>query len=467
MAKTKGEPKTVYFVGIKGVAMAGMAIMAKQLGYQVSGSDVATTFPTDEELSKNKINYHQGFAAENLAYKPDLVVISAAYGLTNVEVKAAKGLRLTVLPQSELLGKFMSRFEGVGVAGVHGKTTTTSMLALILQEAGFSPSYMIGTGEVPGLPDSAHIGDGQYFIAESDEYRKSDLDNTPKFLDLPLQHVIITSIELDHPDVYSSAEQVYNVFYQLTIKIPRGGTIVACVDWPLVKRLVHRRVDRSITTYGFDASAQYQIINFTEAGFVSFSLKHGEDVLGPFKISAPGKHNALNATAATVMALQLGVALPVIIKTLEDFKGAKRRFEYLGEFNGAEFYDDYAHHPTAITFLLESAKKRFPGKKIVAVFQPHTYSRTSKLLKEFAQSLLPADKIILLNIWASAREKTGYVTIKDLIDEIQKYKSGVEYRASLPELATYLKSYVTEKNVVLLIGAGDVYKTFEMLEQDQ
>lgn len=462
MAKNK-EPKSIYFVGIKGVAMAGLAVMAQQLGLEVNGSDTAEIFPTDEMLHRHKISFHQGFAADHLKYKPDLVVISAAYGLTNPEVKAAKSLRLTVLNQSELLGKYMERFEGIGVAGVHGKTTTSSMLAYILQQAGFSPSYSIGTGSIVGLEDSAHIGDGQYFVAEADEYRKSDLTVAPKFLDLPLQHVIITSIELDHPDIYATAEQVYNVFYQLTTKIPRGGTIVACTDWPLVKRLVTRRADRPCTTYGFEATAQYQIVNFEEHDAVTFEIKHNEEVTAKLRLSVPGKHNALNATAAGLMASKLGISWEIITKALASFVGAKRRFEYLGDYNGAKFYDDYAHHPTALTYLLESAHRRFAGKHLVVVFQPHTYSRTGKMLKEFAYSLKTADKLILLNIWASAREKSGYVTIKDLIDEVKKYNPGVEYRPTLDELATYLKSFVTEKDVVLLIGAGDVYKIFEKI----
>ena len=463
MVKAPKEPKSLYFIGIKGVAMAGLAVMAQQLDYEVNGSDEATVFPTDEMLHRHKIIFHESFSAEHLKYKPDLVVISAAYGLTNSEVKAAKSLRLNVVTQSELLGRFMVKFEGIGVSGVHGKTTTSSMLAYILQQAGYSPSYSIGTGSVVGLEDSAHIGDGQYFVAEADEYRKSDLVMTPKFLDLPLQHVIITSIELDHPDVYATAEQVYAAFYQLSIKIPRGGTIIACTDWPLVKRLVTRRVDRPCLTYGFDSSAEYQITNFKEAKDVHFSIKKGDELVADIALSLPGKHNALNATAAGLMAAKLGVSWAVIVKALGEFVGVKRRFEFLGEYNGAEFYDDYAHHPTALTYLLESAHRRFAGKRLVVVFQPHTYSRTGKLLKEFAQSLKTADKLILLNIWASAREKSGYVTIKDLIDEVKKYNPSVEYRPTLDELATYLKSFVTKGDVVLLVGAGDVYKIYDKI----
>lgn len=461
--KPKAEPKSLYFVGIKGVAMAGLAIMAKELGYSVAGSDEATVFPTDQLLQEHGIEFHNCYDATHLKHKPDLVVVSAAYGLQNEEVKAAKSARLTIIPQSEMLAKIMEKFESVGVAGVHGKTTTTSMLAFIFKQAGFSPSYAIGTSSVPGLDGNSHIGDGKYFVVEADEYKKSDLDFQPKFLDLPLKHVIITSIELDHPDIYSTAEQVYSVFYQLTSKIPRGGTIVACTDWPLVKRLATRLVDRTLLTYGFESGAAYQIHDVTMGDKTTFSIRNGDDTIGPITMSLPGKHNGLNATAAILMATKLGVSGEAAIRAMASFEGPKRRFELLGELNGAAVYDDYAHHPTAISYLIEAAKKRFPKKRVVLVFQPHTYSRTGKLLKEFASALQAADKLILLNIWASAREKSGYVTIQDLIREVKKHKPDVEYRSSLEEAAAYLKGFVSAEDVVLLVGAGDVYQIYDRL----
>lgn len=466
MAKPKQEPRSLYFVGIKGVAMSGLAVMAKELGYDVTGSDVGEEFITDHVLTEHGITYHNSFDATHLSKtsKPDLVVVGASFGASNVEYKAAKSLRVPIITSSEMLGRLMAGFEGVGVAGTHGKTTTSSMLAFILKEAGFSPSYSIGTSDIPGLDGNAHIGDGKFFIAEADEYKKSDESLEPKFLDLPLKHLIVTSIEFDHPDVYQTAEQVYNVFYKLSLKLPRDGVMVACTDWPLVRRLAYRRVDREVLTFGFEPGAKYQIINLEELPkTVSFKIKFEEKTLGPFELSVPGRHNVLNATAAILVALQLGATEAAIVKALRRFVGPKRRFELLGEFNGAQVFDDYAHHPTALRFLFDAARRRFPTKRIVAVFQPHTYSRTGKMLKEFASALQEADKLILLNIWASAREKSGYVTIKDLIDAVKPLKPDVEYRSTLEEAALYLKSFVTAKDVVLLIGAGDVYKIYEKL----
>lgn len=448
--------------------MSGLAVMLKQAGFEVSGSDEAEEFPTDELLRKHQIVVHKGFRAENLTPKPDVVVVSAAYGPNNVEFKTAKSLRVTIQTQSEALGELMSRYEGVGVAGVHGKTTTSSLLAYILKEAGHSPSYAIGAPDVPGLSGNALLGDGKYFIAEADEYRKSEASKEPKFLDLPLKHVIITSIELDHPDVFDTAEDVYRVFYQLSIRIPRDGTIVACVDSPLVRRLVQRSVDRKCLTYGFSAQAQYLISDVTPVGeSTTFTLRTNGEVFGQFTTQLPGKHNLLNATAAIVMAMKLGISIKAIAKALETFRGPARRFELLGEYNGAPIYHDYAHHPTAISYLIETIKNRYPNRELVFVFQPHTYSRTGKLLKDFASTLAEADRLILLNIFASAREKSGYVTIKDLIDEVRKLKPEAEYRSNLEDAATYLASFLNEKHIAFLVGAGDVYKIYQKLQEHE
>jgi UDP-N-acetylmuramate--alanine ligase len=467
MPKKTIKPRSIYFIGIKGVAMAGVAIMAKQLGYEVRGSDVDEIFPTDEELARNGIEYHSSFDPSHLKPKPDLVVVGTSFSSSsNPEFKAAKSARIPAVTMSEMLGIIMSEFEGVGVAGVHGKTTTTSLLTLLLKNAGFSPSYMIGTSSVPGLENSAAIGDGKFFVAEADDYKRSESDSQPKFLDLPLKHLIVTSIELDHPDVYQTPEQIYNVFYQLSIKIPRDGTIVACSDWPLVKRLVSRLVDRSCITYGFSSNATHQIVELKEGETTSFRIKAGERLIGPIELPLVGKHNVLNATAAVIMAMKLGASEESIVKTLKTVESPQRRFQKLGEYNGALIYDDYAHHPTALDYLFDATRKRFPNKRIVAVFQPHTYSRTGKLLKEFAYSLQAPDKLILLNIWASAREKSGYVTIKDLIDETKKYRSDIEYRSSLEDAAQYLQSILNKDDVLLLIGAGDVYKIYEKIQRD-
>lgn len=457
----ESQAKKIYLIGIKGTAMSALAIMARQIGYEVTGSDVEEVFPTDVLLKENGVVPLVGFKAENIRQaKPDIVAVSAAYSDQNPEVKAAKSRRCEVLTQSEMLGRLMSDFEGVGVAGVHGKTTTSSLLAYILDKAGFSPSYSIGTAHIPGLSGNSRIGDGRVFVAEADEYRKSEASKEPKFLDLPLKHIIITSIELDHPDLYNSEEDVYSVFYRLASKIPRDGTILACADWPLIRRLISRCVDRSVESYGFNASATYRLVDLKEGKETSFCLKSETSITGPYITKLPGSYNALNCAAAILMAIRLGVSEAKIKTILPTFLGPERRFQYLGELNGAPVYDDFAHHPSALKALLEGVRQRFSDRRIVLVFQPHTYSRTAKLLKEFASALAGADKLVLLNIYASAREKPGYVGIRELIEETRKLKPDMEYRSTLQEATTYLESLVGKDDILLLVGAGDVYKIF-------
>jgi len=456
------KKKTLYLIGIKGVAMAALAAMAKQLGYEVTGSDVAEQFPTDALLAEQKISWFEGFKAENIRQaKPDLVVVSAAYGSQNPELKALKNRRIPVLTQSEMLGRLMKDYEGIGVAGVHGKTTTTSLLTFLLEKAGCSPSYSIGTAHVTGLSGNSHIGEGRYFIVEADEYRRSESSNEPKFLDLPLKHVIITSIELDHPDIYQSEEDVYNVFYRLAVKIPRDGTIVACADWPLVRRLAQRCSDRPVETYGFHASAKYRLVDCKEGRQTTFYLTTADKRMGPFTTELIGRYNALNSAAAIIMASRLGINEEKIKQILPEFVGPERRFQKLGRLNGAPVFDDFAHHPSALAALAQGVRARYPHRRVIIVFQPHTYSRTGKLLNEFARSLAMFDQVLLLNIYASAREKSGYVTIKDLLEATRRLKPTVEYRSNLKEAAQYLTSVVGRGDLVLLVGAGDVYKIFQ------
>ncbi|MEK7171039.1 MAG: UDP-N-acetylmuramate--L-alanine ligase [Patescibacteria group bacterium] len=454
----------LHFIGINGVGMSSLAVMAHELGYSVTGSDVAEEFPTDAVLKHCGIEVAKGFDAANLRGKPRIVV-SAAFGTENPEMKEAKKQRLEIKTFSEILGELMTGYEGVGVAGVHGKTTTSALLSFILQEAGYAPSYMIGASYVPDLKANGHIGQGKYFIVESDEYKKGEDNNQPKFFDYPLKHVIITSIELDHPDVYQTAEEVYSAFYRLSAKIPRDGTIVACIDWPLVRRLVSRRVDRSCLTYGLDPSAMFQVVDIKEGDVTTFSIISGDKKIGSFKTKLAGVYNALNATAAIIMAQHLGVTDSVITRAVAKFVGPLRRFQLLGEYNGAIIIDDYAHHPTAVSAVIDAAKKRYPTKKITVVFQPHTYSRTGKLLKEFAASLATADRVILLNIFASAREKSGYVTISDMINVLKPLQPDFEYRATIDEAAQLLCGSVESSDVIILMGAGDVNKIFQRMSQ--
>lgn len=460
MPKSKLDPNSLYFVGIKGAGMAALASIAAELGYQVQGSDVADKYPTEDQLIRHQIKVFQGFNGDNIATaQPGRIVASAAYSLDHPELKAAKKARIPIIYYSQFLGEILAKFESIGVSGVHGKTTTTSMLATILETAGLSPSFLVGVGQIFGFDSPGRLGKGRQFVVEADEYARSPQDKTAKFLDLPLKHLILTSIELDHPDIYDSAEAVYDTFYQLTTKIPRTGQIVACTDYPLVRRLISRLADRRVVTYGFSASATWRIRDFRPGQPVKFILSNGQ-LKFELELNVPGKVNALNAAAAALIAHQLSVSAETIKEALAKFRLPKRRFEHLGQLNGAEVYDDYAHHPTAIKQLIETAREQFPDRRLVLVFQPHTFSRTAKLLNEFVGSLLGADELVILNIFASAREKSGYVSIRDLLEPLSQQHQQVSYQASLEEAAKYLQETITKDDVLVMAGAGDVYKIF-------
>ncbi|MFA6493293.1 MAG: UDP-N-acetylmuramate--L-alanine ligase [Patescibacteria group bacterium] len=448
----------IHFIGIKGVGMAALAIYAKEKGYQVTGSDTKDSFVTDQALAKAGITV-SSFDEKNIKDKPDLVVVSAAYGKDNVEVKEAHKKKLDIKPYSEVLSSFSQDSQVIAVGGIHGKTTTTALISFLLTKANLDPSFIIGSGEVPNLPSSGHLGKGDYFVLEADEYRKSPEDNNSKFFDLNPQIEIITSIEMDHPDVFLTDEKVYEAFYKFACRIPRKGFIVLCIDYPKAKKLLRSLVDRNFETYGFSDNALWQIIDYEESvDFTSFSILHSGTKLGPFKLKIPGVGNVLNATAATITALNLGVEEKMIKKYLQEFAGVKRRFEKIGQVSDVVLIDDYAHHPHSITLTLEAAKKRFPDSKLWCVFEPHTYSRTKELLNDFGTAFNAADKVIITNIYASAREKEVTVSGEDLVQEIRKNQKQVKYIDSREKIIQELLDNVEGKAVIVTMGAGDIYK---------
>ncbi len=453
--------KKIHFVGIKGVGMSALAILAKEMGYKVSGSDVEEIFVTDKALEKAGIKV-TGFDPKNLQYKPDLVVVSAAFGNDNLEVKTARKKRLDIKPYSEALAMFSQDSQVIAVAGVHGKTTTTAIISFLLKKANLDPSFIIGSGIVPSLGTNAHKGKGEYFILEADEYRKSQTDNDSKFLDLTPKIEVITSIEMDHPDMFDSEEFIYDAFYRFACRIPRNGFIVLCIDYPKSRRLIRSLADRDFETYGFQNGAVWKIVSFKELGFATdFSILNNAKKLGPFRIKIPGEANALNATAAIIVALKLGIDEKIIKKYLPNFLGVKRRFEKIGKINNINIYDDYAHHPRAIRMTLEAARLKFPDAKIWCIFQPHTYSRTKKLLNEFAKSFKSADKVIFTEIYSSAREKKATVTSDDLALATRQFQRGVKYISSRSKVVQEIIDNAEGSVFIITMGAGDVYKIGE------
>jgi len=400
--------KSIHFTGIKGVGMTSLALCAQDMGKKVTGSDTKEVFPTDKILKKRRLKWKTGFFANNLPRKCDLVIYTGAHGgITNPEVIAAKQKNIPVLNYGQALGVFASNKKVLASAGVGGKSTTSAMLAAILDSAGLKPSFAVGVGNITNLQTPARFSKtSPYFVIETDEYvADPQADLTPKFHYLKPYIAILTNLEHDHPDVYPSLDKIYQAFKKFLQPIPSDGAIIANLDNSHVEQFI-KSLNQPVITYGFSAQADWHITKTHTADKKQFfSLKH-EDVSWPnIILNVPGEYNVLNATAAMIVAYKLGVAPAKIQAGIKKYTGTKRRFEYINTVKGIDLYDDYAHHPIEIKALLKAAKDWLPGKRIIAIFQSHTYSRTKVLLNDFAKSFHHAHQVIINHIFASAREK--------------------------------------------------------------
>lgn len=454
------QAKNVFFIGIKGVAMANLAVVLKKLGKKVDGSDVNEGFITDKLLKSNKINWRLGF--NDLPEGVDLVVYSAAHGgLGNPLVIEAKRRSIKLVSQAELLGQLMRDFEiKIAVSGCHGKTTTSSLLSYALNELNVKPSYVVG---VPFFTDyqGADNQGKKYFVVEADEYGVNPPQNkAPKFFELNPDWIICTNIDFDHPDVYRDIEETKKAFLKFFGLDPDfrrddeySPKLILNGDDKNLLQSINRLKNKNIITYGFSEKAKYQIIDWKiKENHSEFRIKR----VGEFIISLFGKHNISNAAAVIVQLLQLGFKAEDIKKAILNFKGAERRFEYIYNKSDIYLFDDYAHHPSEIRATIEAAKNRFPEKRIIVIFQPHTFSRTRFLMKEFKESLSSADLGFILPIFSSARESKMDFKIdsKDII----KGKKNLFYVGSNEELIYQLENTVKEGDVIFTMGAGDVYK---------
>lgn len=456
------KPKypSIHFIGIKGVAMTALAILAKEQGSKVTGSDIEEEFVTDEILKRNKISWKIGFSEKNIIGKPDLVVVTGAHGgMTNPEAIAVKLKSLNVVMQGQALGMFMEGFKQISVVGCHGKTTTSALIATVLEKAGLSPSFAIGCADIPVLGNPARNGRGKYFIAEADEYVTCpETDPTPRFLWQKPDILLITNIEYDHPDVYENIEKVKEAFSKIINKVTNTGRIIACIDNQNVKDVI--KGIPQVITYGKSPAAEYRIQRiYISDCKTTFWLSYMNRELGDFQLQIPGEHNVYNAIGAIIAALEAGISLVKIKEIIPQFSGTKRRFEKIGEVNGVLLYDDYAHHPTEINATLQATKKWFPDKKIFCVFQPHTFSRTQALLPEFSRAFTLADTVIITDIYSSAREKENKnMNPEMLVSEISKFHSQVYYQKDPDKVAHFLSQKSQSGDIILTMGAGDIYK---------
>lgn len=454
--------------------MTPLALIAKEAGFDVTGSDVEQEFITDTALKKAGIISYVGFSSEHII-NPTFVITTGAHGgFDNVEVQTAKTRAIPVMSAGEATGEFMKgtlfkkKFIGISVAGTHGKTTTTAMIATLFAQNKLDPSYIIGTGNVGSLSAPGHFGRGRYFVAEADEYATEPKhDKRARFLWQHPQFAVFLNIEHDHPDIYPTITAVRETFLSFANQLPDKGILVACGDDPQVKLLLKEYKGRVIT-YGFSPENEYVLGRVTVSGEQTFFwVKSHEIPLGEFVLRVPGEHNALNALAAIIIGLEIGLSVEKIKKGLLAFRGSKRRLEFIGDLRtGAKVYDDYAHHPTEIKTTLQALRKQYPKKKIICVFQPHTYSRTKQLFQEFTTAFGSVDMVILTDIFASAREEEDpIISSKNLAFAMANHHKAVLYLPGLIDVVKYIHENRFRMDTVLVtMGAGDVYIIHSQLE---
>ncbi|MHB8126457.1 MAG: UDP-N-acetylmuramate--L-alanine ligase [Desulfitobacteriaceae bacterium] len=438
----------IHFVGVKGSGMSALAQVSAQIeGATITGSDVEERFFTDIVLERAQIPV-LGFSPKNVE-QADLVVASPAYTEQHPEIVRAKELNISVLSYPQYLGRLMSKKRGIAVTGTHGKTTTTAMIGLVLIQAGLDPTIIVGSN-VPSLGGNAHSGQGEFFLAESCEYRRHFLNYSPEYL-------IITNIDFDHPDYFQDLQDVILAFQEMARKVSPNGHIFICVDDP------NRHAIESqapITTFGLSADADIRATDITYNDEVStmkifiFGKYAGDLILNVY-----GKHNILNALATIAFCREIGIPLPQILNGLSLYTGTERRFEHLGVKDGALIVDDYAHHPTEIRSTLEGARLSFPNRRIRAIFQPHTFSRTEKLLQDFSRAFQSADEVVIADIFASAREKDPHtISSLALAELIQQQGIQASYIGTIDDIKSYVVQTLAPQDLVLTLGAGDIYK---------
>jgi UDP-N-acetylmuramate--alanine ligase len=450
--------KKAYFIGIKGVGMTMLAEFLANLGVQVSGSDVPESFMTDAVLAKIGAQVQAGFDAGQVPTDADLIVYSTAYNDTNPEVAVAKIAGRLVLTYAEAMAKVFNYRYGVAVCGSHGKTTTTAWLGFVLDNLGLKPSVMVGS-RVPQFDGAGLVGESDLLVIEADEYQNKLQHFEPKA-------VLLNNIDYDHPDYYAN-EQVYEaVFADFVAKIPAKGWLVANFDDEAVRRVAAACRGRVIS-YGLDNyEAELQAVDLAvQNGRQFFRVLLNGDDLGVFNCQLVGKHNVANALAVIAASLELGADLLPLREALAAFSGTARRLEQRGVYQGAIIYDDYAHHPTEVAATIAALKDLYPDKSLTVVFHPHTFSRTKAFLVDFAAALSGADNLGIIEVYGSAREEQGGVSSRDLlalIREQQPSKNG-QYLADLNEAKEYVTRQATDSAVVVLMGAGDVFRVADAL----
>ena len=450
-----GRTRGIHFVGIGGIGMSGIAELLANLGYEVSGSDAKKTTVTDR-LEKLGVRICLGHAAANVG-DADVVVVSSAIGAGNPETAEAMRRQIPVIPRAEMLAELMRLRYGIAIAGAHGKTTTTSMVALVLERAGLDPTAVIG-GRLSAFGSNARLGRGDYMVAEADESDRSFLKLSPSI-------AVITNIDREHMESYGSWDDLQQAFVDFANKVPFYGAVIACADDEPVRGILPRVTRRTITygLAGADGLAHASVTGHhiaLEAFGSRATVRHktAQDAveLGELRLRVPGRHNLLNAMAAVAVGLEVGLGFPVIAAALDGFQGAERRFQRLGEEHGVMVVDDYGHHPTEIAAVIAAARAGI-DRRVVVVFQPHRYSRTQQLMNEFGVALSGADVVVLTEIYAAGEPPVEGVTLETLAASVRaSARNEVHVVPSLDRLPEAVAGLARPGDLVITLGAGSI-----------
>lgn len=454
----------IHFVGIGGAGMCGIAEVLLNQGYRVSGSDVQASHTTDR-LAELGVEIFIGHAVDNIK-TANVLVVSTAISESNIELCAAQAAHLPIVPRAEMLAELMRYRHGIAIAGTHGKTTTTSLLASIFGEAGLGPTFIIG-GLLNSANANAQLGHGRYLIAEADESDAS-------FLHLQPMVSVVTNIDADHMSTYGGDfSKLTATFVDFIHNLPFYGLAVVCIDDENIKNLI-ADFHRPVITYGFDANADYRISDYRCEGLKACFLLHYNDADGPVQVTlnTPGVHNALNATAAFAVAIDEEIEQSIILKALDNFKGVGRRFEIAGKLSMNQgditLVDDYGHHPTEVAATIAAARGSWPDKRLVMIYQPHRYSRTHDLYDDFVRVLSTVDVLVLLDVYSAGEDIIAGADSRSLSGSIrQRGKVDPIYVEDRAELFDVLQGLLVADDILITQGAGDVGKLSKEISSHQ
>jgi UDP-N-acetylmuramate--alanine ligase len=448
--------KNVHFVGIGGIGMSGIAEILLSQGFKVSGSDLAKTEIT-ERLESLGIKIYEGHSPENLK-EADVVVYSSAVVVDNPEVQEAIARKIPVIKRSEMLAECMRMKYGIGIAGTHGKTTTTSMVGLVLTDAGIDPTIIVG-GKLSGLGGTnARLGQGDYIVVEADEFDRTFLKLTPTI-------AAITTLEREHLDTYKDLDDIKSAFVEFANKVPFFGFVVLCLDEPALQDVIPN-INKKIFTYGVTPQADIRAVNITHSeNHSEYTLVYLGKELGKIRINIPGLHNVKNSLVAVAIATEMGVEFSIIKKALESFNGVYRRFET--KYNQEVMViDDYGHHPTEINVTLDGIRRGW-NRRLVAVFQPHLYSRTKDFYAEFGRSFLNSDVFICTDVYPAREKPVEGITGEMIANAAKSFgHKNVYYEPDKTKVPELLQKIHKKGDIIITLGAGDIWKFGEKFVQN-